>query len=179
MPRSIDTPYLASLKSKPTLEIEMVCLGNICRSPMAAAVLHNKSKELTTRTIHVSSSGTSNYHIGEGPHRLSKKTWESAGYSYEHKASQFSPRSFAEKDLILAMDLTNRAMVLTAAKSETDRHKVFLLRQFDPSLSEIDPLSAEAQTLQVPDPWGEEIDSYQSVLTMIETAVDGLLNEFR
>jgi protein-tyrosine phosphatase len=146
---------------------------------MAAAVLHNKSKALASKTIHVSSSGTSNYHIGEGPHRLSKKTWESAGYSYEHKATHFSPRSFAEKDLILAMDLTNRAMVLTAAKTDSDRHKVFLLRQFDPSLSEIDPLSAEAQALQVPDPWGEEIDSYQSVLTMIETAVDGLLNEFR
>ena len=79
----------------------------------------------------------------------------------------------------MTMDLTNRAMVLTAAKTDSDRKKVFLLRQFDPPLSEIDPLSVEAQTLQVPDPWGEEIDSYQSVLTMIETAVDGLLNEFR
>jgi protein-tyrosine phosphatase len=179
MPYSIETSYLASLKSKPTLEIEMVCLGNICRSPMAAAVLDNKSKSLARGTINVSSSGTSNYHIGEGPHRLSKKTWESAGYSYEHNASQFSSRSFAEKDLILTMDLTNRAMVLAAAKTDSDRQKVFLLRQFDPSLSEIDPLSTEAHILQVPDPWGEEIDSYQSVLTMIESAVDGLLNKVR
>ena len=77
------------------------------------------------------------------------------------------------------MDLSNRALVLTGAKSESDRQKVFLLRQFDPLLSEIDPLSPEAQSLQVPDPWGDEIDSYQTVLTMIESAVDGLLNEIR
>jgi len=179
MPYSIDASYLASLKSKPTLEIEMVCLGNICRSPMAAAVLDNKSKSLARGTINVSSSGTSNYHIGEGPHRLSKKTWESAGYSYQHSASQFSSRSFAEKDLILAMDLSNRALILTAAKSENDRAKVFLLRQFDPALSGIDPLSPQGDALQVPDPWGEEIDSYLAVLAMIETAVVGLLNEIR
>ena len=175
----IDTAYVQFLRAKPTLEIEMVCLGNICRSPMAAAVLHNKAALLTGRRINVTSSGTSNYHIGDGPHRLSKKTWESAGYSYEHFASQFSTQSFATKDLILVMDLSNRALVLTGAKSESDRQKVFLLRQFDPLLSEIDPLSPEAQSLQVPDPWGDEIDSYQTVLTMIESAVDGLLNEIR
>ncbi len=175
----MNSTYLDSLRSKPTLEIEMVCLGNICRSPMAAAVLHNKAKLIEDRTIIVTSSGTSNYHIGDGPHRLSKKTWESAGYSYDHIASQFSTQSFINKDLILVMDLSNRALVLTAAKNDLERQKVFLLRQFDPQLSEIDPLSPQAQALQVPDPWGDEIDSYQSVLTMIENAVEGLLNEIR
>ena len=179
MSRFIDSAYIDSLRSKPVLEVEMVCLGNICRSPMAAAVLDNRAKLLTGRTIHVSSSGTSNYHICDGPHRLSKETWESAGYSYEHRASQFSPQSFVDKDLILVMDLSNRALVLTAAKSESDRKKVNLLRQFDPLLSEIDPLSPEGHSLQVPDPWGDEIDSYQAVLSMIESAVEGLLNEIR
>jgi len=157
----------------------MVCLGNICRSPMAAAILENKSRKSHSSAILVTSSGTSNYHIGDGPHRLSKKTWESSGYQYEHVAKQFNPASFSNQDLILTMDLSNRAMVLTAARSESDREKVFLLRQFDPTLSHIDPLSREATDLQVPDPWGEEIEAYQEVLSMIERAVDGLLNKIR
>ena len=77
------------------------------------------------------------------------------------------------------MDLSNRAMVLTAAKNESDCQRVFLLRQFDPELQNIDPVSREANLLQVPDPWGEEIEAYQEVLHMIESAVAGLLNEIR
>ena len=142
---------------------------------MAAAVLHNKTLDSLSPKFIVSSSGTSNYHIGEGAHRLSEKTWRNAGYSYKHTASQFNPSSFETQDLILAMDLTNRAMILTAAHSDGDRQKVALLRQLDPSLSNIDPLSPSAAALQVPDPWGEEIDAYQEVLAMIESAVDGLL----
>ena len=167
--------YLESLRHKSEIRIEMVCLGNICRSPMAAAVLHNKTLDSLSPKFIVSSSGTSNYHIGEGAHRLSEKTWRNAGYSYKHTASQFNPSSFETQDLILAMDLTNRAMILTAAHSDGDRQKVALLRQLDPSLSNIDPLSPSAAALQVPDPWGEEIDAYQEVLAMIESAVDGLL----
>ena len=146
---------------------------------MAAAVLHNRAEAKWPGKIIVTSSGTSNYHIGDSAHPLSQKTWRNAGYSYEHTAKQFSARSFESQDLILAMDLSNRAMVLTAAKNETDRQKVFLLRQFDPLLQGIDPTSREATLLQVPDPWGEEIEAYQEVLQMIDRAVEGLLNEIR
>ena len=52
-----------------TFAVEMVCLGNICRSPMAAAVLHNKALALDSPKLIVSSSGTSDYHIGEGAHK--------------------------------------------------------------------------------------------------------------
>jgi len=170
-----DDPYLASLSGKPSISIEMVCLGNICRSPLAAAVLHNKALEVAAPKIVVSSSGTSNYHIGEGAYKLSVKTWQNAGYEYDHTAKQFSRKSFAEQDLILAMDLTNRAMILNAAQSEEERAKVFMLRQFDPELSSIDPTSRSGELLQVPDPWGETIDSFENVLAMVERAVDGLI----
>jgi len=170
-----DNPYLASLGGKPAISIEMVCLGNICRSPLAAAVLHTKTLAMRSPVFTVSSSGTSNYHIGEGAHKLSVNTWQNAGYEYDHTARQFSRKSFAEQDLILAMDLTNRAVILNAAHSEEERAKVFMLRQFDPVLSHINPTSREGELLQVPDPWGEPIDSYENVLAMVERAVDGLL----
>lgn len=146
---------------------------------MAAAVLHNKALVLESPKLIVSSSGTSNYHIGDGAHKLSQKTWEAAGYEYKHVAAQFNPKSFETQDFILCMDLTNRAMVLNAAKNDEQRAKVFMLRSFDPALSHIDATSRQGEELVVPDPWGEEIDSYQRVLEMIERATDGFIASLR
>ena len=165
-----------NLQGKTSVAVEMVCLGNICRSPMAAAVLHNKAALISAPKILVSSSGTSDYHIGEGAHKSSITTWQGAGYSYDHTARQFSRRSFEDQDLILCMDLTNRAMVLNAAPNESSKSKVFLLRQFDPLLAHIEPTSREASELVVPDPWGEGMDSFANVLAMIERATDGLVS---
>jgi protein-tyrosine phosphatase len=167
--------YLSSLKTRDVIRVEMVCLGNICRSPMAAAVLHNKVKELVAPQIIVTSSGTSGWHDGESAHHLSEKTWKSAGYSYQHTSRKFTLNLFDECDLILPMDLTNRANILNSARNASDREKVFMLRSFDPVLSHIDPSSSEAELLQVPDPWGETIEAYQEVLAMIELATDGLI----
>lgn len=66
--------YLKGLASRDVIRVEMVCLGNICRSPMAAAVLHNKTLELSNPRFVVTSSGTSGWHDGEGAHHLSEKT---------------------------------------------------------------------------------------------------------
>ena len=142
---------------------------------MAAAVLHNKTLNLSTPKYEVTSSGTSGWHDGESAHHLSEKTWKRAGYTYSHISRKFQLDFFDSADLILAMDLTNRANILNGARTESDREKVFMLRSFDPELSEIDPTSPAAENLQVPDPWGEEIDAYQEVLDMIERATDGLI----
>ena len=167
--------YLATLREKEMIHVEMVCLGNICRSPMAAAVLHNKTQLLKSPSFVVTSSGTSGWHDGEGAHHLSETTWKSAGYNYQHTSRKFQRDFFDSADLILAMDLTNRANILNGARNEADKQKVFMLRSFDPALSHIDPLSVEAEQLQVPDPWGETIEAYQEVLQMIEKATDGLI----
>lgn len=136
---------------------------------MAAAVLANRAGEIAPRKIIVTSSGTSSWHVGEGAHPLSEKTWTTAGYSHSHNARQFSAHSFAELDLILAMDESNYANILALASTEDDRAKVHLLRTFDP----------EADSIEVPDPWGNEIEAYQEVLEMVEAATTGLLNFLR
>ena len=173
--RLVQNEYLKSLALRDVIRVEMVCLGNICRSPMAAAVLHNKTLELSHPRFIVTSSGTSGWHDGEGAHHLSEKTWKAAGYSFEHVSRKFQINFFGEADLILPMDLTNRANILNAARSDADKAKVFMLRSFDPFLSHINPTSREAEQLQVPDPWGETIEAYQEVLEMIERATDGLI----
>lgn len=153
----------------------MVCLGNICRSPMAAAVLFNKAKAINSPKILVSSSGTSGWHAGEGPNSKSLATWQEAGYEYEHTARPFFVDIFDQVDLILPMDLTNRANILNGARTKADREKVIMLRSFDTSLAAIDPISPAGQALQVPDPWGEDIESYRAVFSMIDAATDGLI----
>ena len=136
---------------------------------MAAAVLANRASEVESPRIIVTSSGTSSWHVGEDAHELSKKTWTLAGYTHTHSARQFDSKSFDEIDLILAMDLSNKSNILKLARSEEDHAKVAMLRSFDP----------EADSLEVPDPWGNEIEAYQEVLAMVEAAVTGLLKTLR
>jgi protein-tyrosine phosphatase len=158
-----------------SLSVAMVCLGNICRSPMAAAVLANKVRAIKDVEMQVTSSGTSGWHIGEGPHPTSKLVWEKAGYLHDHKASQFKANDYFVNDYILVMDSSNYENVLSLAPSQEDATKVYYLRSFDPALSHIDPLSSQYTSLEVPDPYNQPEESYQRVLTMIESAVDGFI----
>jgi len=175
----MNSSYLDSLKSKDEIRVEMVCLGNICRSPMAAAVLHNKGNLIKIPKFIVTSSGTLGWHEGEGPNPNSLKVWQSAGYQYEHISRKFSSSAFDQADLILAMDFTNRVNILNMARSASDREKVLMLRSFDPNLSQIDPNSEQAEKLQVPDPWGENTAAYREVFEMVEAATDGLIKYFK
>ncbi len=135
---------------------------------MAAAVLANRASEISTPRIVVTSSGTSAWHVGESAHPLSEKTWKLAGYQHSHSARQFIQSHFDQVDVIVAMDLSNRENILKLARNESDREKVVMLRQFDP----------EADSVEVPDPWGNEVEAYQEVLAMVEAGVSGLLQEF-
>jgi protein-tyrosine phosphatase len=142
---------------------------------MAAAVLTGKAQKITEVEMNISSSGTSGWHIGEGPHPTSKLVWEEAGYLHDHKASQFKVNDYFVNDYILVMDSSNFENVLALAPSPEDAIKVFYLRSFDPALSHIDPLSSEYTKLEVPDPYNQSKDAYREVLAMIESAVDGFI----
>ena len=146
---------------------------------MAAAVLANKARSLKDIEIQVTSSGTSGWHIGEGPHPTSKLIWEKAGYLHDHKASQFKVNDYFVNDYILVMDSSNYENVLLLAPSQEDATKVFYLRSFDPALSHIDPLSSEYFKLEVPDPYNQSDAAYEATLSMVERAVDGLLKELK
>ncbi len=131
---------------------------------MAAAVLATRAREIDRIKIVVSSSGTASWHVGEGPNPPSQRTWERAGYEHRHIASQISPERIDQADLILVMDSSNHANVMRIAESK-HHAKIFYLREFD-SLKE---------NLEVPDPYGLGDEAFESVLTMVERSVDGLL----
>jgi protein-tyrosine phosphatase len=168
---------ISSIKGRDQLSITMVCLGNICRSPMAAAVMANKKASIKNPVITVDSAGTGPWHIGQGPHPSSKKIWEKAGYKYDHTAKQFTSNDFFVHDLILVMDSSNFHNVISLATTDEDRAKVFYLRSFDPDLQGIDPNSADYFKLEVPDPYNQSDEAYEATLAMVERAVDGLLAE--
>ena len=170
---------ISSIKARDQISITMVCLGNICRSPMAAAVLANKKQSIKSPIITVDSAGTGPWHIGQGPHPSSKKIWEKAGYTYKHTAKQFTSNDFFVHDLILVMDSSNYHNVVSLAESEEHRSKVFYLRNFDPSLKGLDPSSTDYFKLEVPDPYNQSDEAYEATLAMVERAVDGLLDELK
>jgi len=146
---------------------------------MAAAVLSNRSAGWDKPRIIVDSSGTSAWHVGQGPHPMSQKVWENAGYKHTHIARQFEANDFYTTDLILVMDSSNFNSVIDLADSDESRSKVFYLRSFDESLKLIEPTSAQFSRLEVPDPYNQSVEAYEETLAMIERAVDGLLQELK
>ena len=158
---------LQYLKGREEITISMVCLGNICRSPMAAAILYNRKGEITAPKINVDSSGTGAWHVGEGPNPHSKQTWEKHGLKYDHTAKKFSKNDFYSSDLILVMDSSNYANVMALANDDV-KHKVFYLREFDPE---------KPKDLDVPDPYSLAIGHFEAVYEMIDRSVTGLLRE--
>ena len=165
--------YLQKVRKSEAISVHIVCLGNICRSPLANALLANKCADLIKPKVSVDSSGTGPWHVGENASAYSIQVWQEAGYKYQHKAKQFKDTFFKHHDLILAMDLNNRDALLKLAKSEEDKNKILMFLSFDPELQKINPEGEDAHQLSVPDPYGQELVEYKKVLEMLERAADG------
>jgi protein-tyrosine phosphatase len=135
---------------------------------MAAAVLANRTSDWSAPKILVDSAGTSDWHVGEGPNPPSKKTWEAAGYKFDHVASQITEARMKKSDLILVMDRSNHRNVLALTQDSALHSKVHFLRDFDYTI---------AGEREVPDPYSLPDSAFEEVLGMVERAVDGLLEE--
>ncbi len=144
-------------------KILMVCLGNICRSPLAEGILKSKVNHLD---VEVDSAGTAAYHLGEQPDirsiEIAKK------YSIDlsnQRARQFSINDFNEFDKIYAMDTSNYANIIALARDESDRDKVDLI------LNESNPKSFES----VPDPYYGGSNGFQDVFQMLDDACNKIV----
>ncbi len=141
--------------------VALVCLGNICRSPMAHVVLEAQLAEagLDDRVV-VHSSGTGDWHVGYPMDRRAATALSAAGYDpSRHRAQQYDASWADSHDLVLAMDLDNLADI----GGRSDR--VGLFRDFDP----VEPGS------EVPDPYYGGRDGFSAVLTMVERTSDALV----
>jgi protein-tyrosine phosphatase len=145
----------------------MVCLGNICRSPLAEGILQHKAWEAGLRWT-VESAGTNGYHTGEPPHRLSQKVAKLNGIDISHQRSRrFSAHDFQQFDMIYAM-----------ASDVIDDMKSIAGRSYDPS--KVDLLMNAiypGKHLDVPDPWYGGEDGYHEVFDMIATAAEHIIKK--
>lgn len=156
--------------------ITAVCLGNICRSPIAEAVIRDRVEAAGLGdVVVVDSAGTGDWHIGHDADPRSLSTLAANQYLLDdHTARQITADWFHQLDLVLAMDSANyRDLQVVASRAgvEPDLH---MLRAFDPALSH---LQAPHPELDVPDPYYGGDDGFNDVLAMIEAAADGLLTQ--
>jgi protein-tyrosine phosphatase len=152
--------------SSKTTRVLMVCLGNICRSPTAEAMLRKKLHEagLDDR-IEVDSAGTADYHVDSPPDRRAVAHGEKRGLKMNHlRGRQIGREDFDRFDFILAMDEDNLAN-LERIRPAGARAKLALLMSYAP----------QAGAHEVPDPYYGGADGFENVLDLAESAADGLI----
>jgi protein-tyrosine phosphatase len=158
-------------------QITVVCLGNICRSPIGEVVLRDKVAAVgLADRVAVDSAGTGDWHVGDGADPRTLAVLDAHGYEHDHTARQITPNWFADIDLVLAMDESNYAnleRLIAASGQETDLR---MLRSFDPDLAH---LPEPHPDLDVPDPYYGGAEGFTDVLNMIERASDGLVTDLQ
>lgn len=142
----------------------MVCLGNICRSPLAEGILQSK----VGNNVFVDSAGTSNYHVGELPDKRSIAVAKKHGIDIsQQRCRAFTSKDFETFDHIYVMDKSNYANVIQLAPTEKLKQKVKLI------LNELHP----NQDLEVPDPYFGGEDGFEQVYQMLDKACDIIANQ--
>jgi protein-tyrosine phosphatase len=147
------------------VKILMVCLGNICRSPLAEGILTSK---LPKNDFIVDSAGTGHWHVGNPPDKRSILTAEKNGIDISNQRGKlFKPSFFQEYDSIYVMDTNNYEDVINMAKNEDDKKKVQLI------LDELFP----GENVDVPDPYKGVQQNFDQVFEMLEEACESIANK--
>ena len=147
----------------------MVCLGNICRSPIAEGVLRHKVKEHGLNWT-IESAGTESYHVGEAPHRLSQKICSAHGIDISHqRAREFTFDDFISYDKIYAMAADVYDEIKVIGGSLADMSKVDLF------LNELH----EGKNESVPDPYYGQEDGFVKVYDMIDRGCDAIIKNYK
>lgn len=150
------------------MKVLMVCLGNICRSPLAEGILRERAFKKGIQ-IEVDSAGTAAYHVGEKPDSRSIKVAKENGIDIkQQKARQFSVSDFDHFDKIYAMDQNNYQNILKLARSIEDKNKVgMILNESHPNMN-----------ISVPDPYYGGDDGFQHVFDLLDAACSIILDKY-
>jgi protein-tyrosine phosphatase len=153
----------------------LVCLGNICRSPMAEVVLRAELERAgLTGRVEVDSAGTGDWHVGGPMDPRARAELARRGYDgAQHRARQFDPSWFRRYDLVVAMDQSNLARLRRMAPDSQAADRIVLFRRFDPALAG----RRDARDLEVPDPYDGGPEEYALVFDLVQPAARGLAEQ--
>ena len=147
------------------MKILMVCLGNICRSPLAEGILKNKSTHLD---IQVDSAGTAGYHVGNKPDARAIEIAQKYNIDLNNqRARQFSRKDFDEFDIIYAMDKNNYANLISLANNNEERNKIKMI------LNELNHDSFQS----VPDPYYGGQEGFEKVYKLLDRACEKIISK--
>jgi len=148
-------------------KILMVCLGNICRSPLAEGILKSK---LSGDNYVIDSAGTGSYHIGKLPDPRSIKIAQEFDIDItDQRCRQFTVQDFDRFDIIYAMDNSNYNNILKLARNESDSQKVKMI------MNEV----YKHQDFDVPDPYTGGIEGFKNIFMMLDEACDIIVKNLR
>ena len=148
------------------MKVLFVCLGNICRSPLAEAIFLHKIKEKGLENdFQASSCGTADYHIGDPPDPRTIRNAAKNGIEIHHVCRQLTNSDLDNFDLIVAMDKSNYISILNLKNASANAHKIFLMREFD----------SRGTGEDVPDPYSGREQDFQEVFEILDWSIDGLI----
>ncbi len=140
----------------------MVCLGNICRSPMAEGIMRSKIEEYNLN-VDVDSCGTANYHVGDSPDSRAQKTLFKHHSDISHlRGRQFSISDFDKFDLIFTMDEENYRNIINLARNKNDERKVEMI------MNKLYP----HENISVPDPYYGGQQDFENTYKMLDLVCD-------
>lgn len=146
------------------IQVLFVCLGNICRSPLAEGIFADLlNQKRLSKKVSCNSAGTAAYHIGENPDPRTMKIAELNDILINHKGRQFSSESFDEYQYVIVMDRSNLRDVISKG-GETGKN-VFLMRHFDPANKDAD----------VPDPYYGGKSGFEEMFDILNRSCNGLM----
>ena len=149
------------------VRVLFVCLGNICRSPLAEGVFRSQAKERGLEGLfEIDSAGTGAWHVGQAPDSRMRQTAMKHGVDLsEQRARQFKEKDLADFDYVFAMDESNLGDILLHDREDRYHERVVLFRRYDP----------KPDDYQVPDPYYGGKQGFEQVYDLILDASQGLL----
>ena len=144
-------------------KILFVCLGNICRSPMAEAIFNHKIKEKGLESYFLGdSAGTANYHVGDYPDPRTVETVSKNGIKIHHQGQQFKKKHTSAFHYLVAMDASNQQNM--SREIGDNQTEVYLMRDFDP-----------IEKGDVPDPYYGGIGGFDEVFDILDRSIENFI----